>query len=277
MSRATVAAAPGTAAPRTAPPGTAAPGAAAPGTAPPGTAGPGTAARATAAPGAAARGTAAPEAAAPGTVPPGTAGPGTAARATAAPRAAAAESGGGSRRDGLERAREVAAGGAELARVRAVAAEVMDPELPVLTLADLGVLRDVALEDGRRVVVTITPTYSGCPAMAVMRADLRAGLRAAGYADVEVRTVLDPPWTTDWISDRGRRALAAHGVAPPGPVPRRPAGPVPLTLVRPRRTVACPRCGSTDTEETSEFGATACKALRRCRSCAEPFEHVKEI
>jgi ring-1,2-phenylacetyl-CoA epoxidase subunit PaaD len=159
---------------------------------------------------------------------------------------------------------------------RAVAAEVMDPELPVLSLADLGVLRDVAVE-GERVVVTVTPTYSGCPAMSAMRAALAARLRAAGYADVEVRTVLDPPWTTDWISPAGRRALAEHGVAPPGPAPRRPAGPVPLTLARPPRSVACPRCGSTATEETSEFGSTACKALRRCRSCAEPFEHVKEI
>ncbi|MFL6127844.1 MAG: 1,2-phenylacetyl-CoA epoxidase subunit PaaD [Mycobacteriales bacterium] len=159
---------------------------------------------------------------------------------------------------------------------RAVAEAVRDPELPVLTLADLGVLRDVVVE-GDRVVVTITPTYSGCPAMATIRAQLAARLHAAGYADVQVRTVLDPPWTTDWITPAGRRALAGAGVAPPGPAPRRAAGPVPLTLARPHRTVACPRCGSPDTEESSEFGSTACKALRRCRSCLEPFEHVKEI
>jgi len=155
-----------------------------------------------------------------------------------------------------------------------VAEAVRDPELPVLTLADLGVLRDVAVE-GARVVVTITPTYSGCPAMSAIRAELTARLHGAGYPDVEVRTALDPPWTTDWITPAGRRALAAAGIAPPGPAPRRAAGPVPLTLVRPQRTVGCPRCGSGDTEETSAFGPTPCTALRRCRSCAEPFEHVK--
>lgn len=166
--------------------------------------------------------------------------------------------------------------GGATAAAWAVAAEVLDPELPVLTLADLGVLREVTV-DGGHVVVTITPTYSGCPAMAAMRADLRARLHRAGYPDVEVRTVLDPPWSTDRISPAGRRALAEHGIAPPGPAPRPAAGPVPLTLLRPQRTVPCPRCGSADTEETSEFGPTACTALRRCRACAEPFQHVKEI
>jgi ring-1,2-phenylacetyl-CoA epoxidase subunit PaaD len=155
----------------------------------------------------------------------------------------------------------------------AVAGSVTDPELPMLTLADLGVLRAVD-ETGDRVVVSITPTYSGCPAMDTMRDDLVHALTHAGYADVEIRTVLHPAWTSDWISDHGRRALAAAGIAPPGPAP---TGPVPLTLGRPRRALTCPRCGSTDTEELSRFGATACRALWRCRSCAEPFEHVKEI
>ncbi len=160
---------------------------------------------------------------------------------------------------------------------RAVAETVTDPELPMLTLADLGVLRDVRTEDDGTVVVEITPTYSGCPAMGVMRADLLHALHAAGFRDVDVRTVLSPAWTTDWISAEGRRKLAEAGIAPPGRAPVRAPEPVPLQLGATRRTAACPLCGSTDTEELSEFSATACKALRRCRSCREPFEHVKEI
>jgi ring-1,2-phenylacetyl-CoA epoxidase subunit PaaD len=157
-----------------------------------------------------------------------------------------------------------------------VAQTVTDPELPMLTLADLGVLRDVRVEDGT-VVVEITPTYTGCPAMGVMRADLVLALHRAGFADVDVRTVLSPAWTTDWISDAGRRKLAEAGIAPPGRAPVRTPGPVPLQLGATRRSATCPQCGSADTVELSEFGATACKALRRCRSCREPFEHVKEI
>jgi ring-1,2-phenylacetyl-CoA epoxidase subunit PaaD len=159
---------------------------------------------------------------------------------------------------------------------RSVAETVTDPELPMLTLSDLGVLRDVRVERGA-VVVEITPTYSGCPAMGVMRADLVHALHAAGFADVDVRTVLAPPWSTDWITAEGRRKLVEAGIAPPGAAPLREAGPVPLSLGPTRRTAECPLCGSPDTEELSEFGATACKALRRCRSCREPFEHVKEI
>lgn len=164
-------------------------------------------------------------------------------------------------------------------RARATAARVRDPELPVLTLADLGVLRDVCLEGepgAERVVVTITPTYSGCPAMATMRDDLVRALRDDGWAEVEVRVSLHPAWTTDWISGRGRRALRAHGVSPPGPAPRHD-GPVPLQLTPTRRAVDCPRCGSGATELTSEFGPTACKAVYRCTACLEPFEHLKEI
>lgn len=159
-------------------------------------------------------------------------------------------------------------------RAREVAAAVTDPELPMITLADLGVLRDVRDEAGT-LVVEIAPTYSGCPALSVMRLDVARRLHAAGFGDVDVRTVLTPPWSSDDITEPGRRVLAEHGIAPPNPA--RPAGcPVPLMLATRRpEPVACPRCGSTDTAETSHFGATACKALYRCRSCTEPFEYFK--
>jgi ring-1,2-phenylacetyl-CoA epoxidase subunit PaaD len=146
----------------------------------------------------------------------------------------------------------------------------------MLTLAELGVLRSVR-DDGDRVVVAITPTYTGCPAMDAMRDDLDHRLHEAGYRDVVIKVVLEPAWTTDWITESGRRKLAEAGIAPPGPAPRQPNGPIPLTLGPPVRVVSCPNCGSADTVEVSGFSATACKALRRCRSCAEPFEHVKEI
>lgn len=160
---------------------------------------------------------------------------------------------------------------------RHIAEQVPDPELPMLTLADLGVLRDVELTEDGTVVASLTPTYSGCPAMAEMRADVAARLRDAGYARVEIRTVLDPPWTSDWITPAGRRKLSDHGIAPPGAAPRRASGPVPLVLSPTRHPVPCPRCASADTEETSRFAATSCKALWRCRACREPFEYVKEI
>jgi ring-1,2-phenylacetyl-CoA epoxidase subunit PaaD len=164
----------------------------------------------------------------------------------------------------------------DLAAARRIAETVIDPELPVLTLADLGVLRDVSETDGR-VVVSITPTYTGCPAMDTMRDDLIHALERAGYPGAEVRTVLHPAWSTDWISEQGRRKLAAAGIAPPGAGTRRTTGPIPLTLGPPARRVSCPHCGHPDTEPVSEFGPTACTALRRCRLCREPFEHVKEI
>jgi ring-1,2-phenylacetyl-CoA epoxidase subunit PaaD len=147
-------------------------------------------------------------------------------------------------------------------------AAVPDPELPMLTIADLGILRDVRV-DGRHVEVTITPTYSGCPAMDAIRADIATALDGYG---VTVHTVLSPPWTTDWITPAGRAALAEHGIAPPGP---RPAGPVliPLLPTPPR----CPRCGSTSTREVSRFGSTACRSLHACTACGEPFDAVKAI
>jgi ring-1,2-phenylacetyl-CoA epoxidase subunit PaaD len=156
----------------------------------------------------------------------------------------------------------------------ALAASVTDPEMPMLTLEDLGVLRDVREADGE-VVVTITPTYSGCPAMATMRDDLVHRLTDAGYA-ARVEVTLSPAWSSDWITERGRRALREHGLSAPGPAPVR-GGPVPLTLGPVRRAVTCPRCGSKNPRLSSEFGATACKALYRCEDCLEPFEHVKEL
>jgi ring-1,2-phenylacetyl-CoA epoxidase subunit PaaD len=156
-----------------------------------------------------------------------------------------------------------------------VASRVSDPEMPMLTLADLGVLRDVVVEGGR-VVVTITPTYSGCPAMATMRDDLVHALADAGWAEVDVRVRLHPAWSTDWISEAGRQALRDHGISPPGPATHRD-GPVPLTLTPTRRALTCPRCASPAVEVVSEFGPTACKASYRCTACLEPFEHVKEI
>ncbi len=156
-----------------------------------------------------------------------------------------------------------------------LAAAVPDPEMPILTLADLGVLRDVRSDVDGTIVVTITPTYSGCPAMAEIRADIARTLRGSGYPQVRVDTVLAPAWSSDWITEDGRRKLREHGYSTPGPAPRR--GPVALTLIPARRRVRCPRCDSPDTERISEFGATACKALYRCRTCQEPFDHVKEI
>lgn len=163
----------------------------------------------------------------------------------------------------------------DLDHARSVAATVTDPELPMLTLADLGVLRSVSEEDGR-VVVGLTPTYSGCPAMATMRDDLAARLAVAGY-DAEVRVELSPAWSSDDITAHGREVLARHGISPPGPAGPRPSGPVVLSLVPRRRQVACPRCGSHEARLVSEFGSTACKALYACGTCGEPFDHVKEI
>jgi ring-1,2-phenylacetyl-CoA epoxidase subunit PaaD len=161
-------------------------------------------------------------------------------------------------------------------RAWAVAATVTDPELPMLTLQDLGVLREVALDEDGGVVVAITPTYSGCPAMATMRDDLLHRLRDAGFTQARVRVALEPSWTTDWITPAGRAALAEAGISPPGPAPRS-EGPVALSLAPTRRAVRCPRCGADDVALTSEFGSTACKAMYRCRACLEPFDHLKEI
>ena len=147
------------------------------------------------------------------------------------------------------------------------AAKVVDPEIPVLTIADLGVLREVTVNDGC-VEVAITPTYSGCPAMNMIALEIELALEREGFAHPKVRTVLSPAWTTDWMSEDGRRKLKAYGIAPPlkGSGRRALFG---------AQTVACPQCGSDNTELLSEFGSTSCKALWRCKSCREPFDYFK--
>ncbi|MFI1830193.1 1,2-phenylacetyl-CoA epoxidase subunit PaaD [Streptomyces sp. NPDC020412] len=169
------------------------------------------------------------------------------------------------------------------AELRRIAGAVPDPELPVLTLAELGVLRGVEVLGPGRVEVSLTPTYTGCPAVETMSADIERALLEHGMAEVSVVRVLSPAWSTDDITAEGRRKLAESGIAPPRPheVPDpsnvtaggpRPAGPVPVSL-----SVRCPHCGSTDTELLSRFSSTACKALRRCVRCREPFDHFKEL
>lgn len=152
-------------------------------------------------------------------------------------------------------------------QARMLVADVPDPEIPVLTIEDLGILRDVSVEDDH-VVVTITPTYSGCPAMDVIRAEIAARLSARGEPGAEIRTVLSPAWTTDWMSEEGRRKLREYGIAAPSPCG---AG-VPQVA---QLGVCCPRCGSLDVRELSRFGATACQAQYSCQSCLEPFDHFK--
>lgn len=156
--------------------------------------------------------------------------------------------------------------------VRRAVATVPDPEIPVLSIADLGILRDVVMEDGE-VVVCITPTYSGCPAMHVIQEEIVAAVDRAGLGPVTVRTVLSPAWSTDWITAHGREQLRAYGIAPPAPVAAT-GGAAPLPFFR-STPVACPRCGSTDTRELAAFGSTACKALWRCERCREPFDYFK--
>jgi len=152
--------------------------------------------------------------------------------------------------------------------VRATVAAVPDPEVPVLTIEDLGILRDVTVDDAGHVEVTITPTYSGCPAMDAIRADVGAVLAERGLDDVEVRLVLSPAWTTDWMSDAGKQKLLDYGIAPPQP--RGDGATVMVTL-----SLRCPQCGSPDTRELSRFGSTACKSLWVCNACKEPFDHFK--
>lgn len=136
-------------------------------------------------------------------------------------------------------------------------AAVPDPEIPVLSILDLGIVRDVKLGD--KIIVSLAPTYSGCPATDVIESSVVRELQQRGLEDIEIRRVLSPPWTTDWITDAGREKMRRYGIAPPTE----------------QKPVACPQCESTDTERVSEFGSTACKAAYRCRSCLEPFEYFK--
>ncbi len=150
-----------------------------------------------------------------------------------------------------------------------IAATVCDPEIPVLTIEDLGVLRRVEVA-GDRVQVAITPTYSGCPAMDAIREDVTAALAASGYAGIEVSLELAPAWTTDWMSTEGRAKLDAYGIAPPSG--RAAAGPVRVGL-----SVKCPQCSSLNTRELTRFGSTSCKALWVCGDCREPFDYFKVL
>lgn len=156
-------------------------------------------------------------------------------------------------------------------------ADIPDPEIPVLSLTDLGVIRDVHWQD-ETLVVTVTPTYSGCPATAVINLDIETKLRQCGIDKLRLEQQLSPPWTTDWLSETGREKLRKYGIAPPvgrsgsapasgGRIARLTGGDNPV--------VACPRCGSENTEKISQFGSTPCKAAYRCRSCLEPFDYFK--
>ena len=147
----------------------------------------------------------------------------------------------------------------DLERARAVAGSVVDPEIPVLTIVDLGILRDVVEEDGKS-IVTITPTYSGCPAMRQIEDDILEALASAGYL-AEVRVRHNPPWTTEWISEQGMSKLAEFGIAPPAP----------------QKSVICPKCRQPEPRMVSLFGSTACKALMVCSSCGEPFDYFKRF
>jgi ring-1,2-phenylacetyl-CoA epoxidase subunit PaaD len=180
---------------------------------------------------------------------------------------------------------------ARLERARTAAAQVCDPEIPALSLEDLGILREAALEHGT-VVITLAPTYTGCPATEAIRDDVLAALDAAGVAPFEVRISLAPAWSSDWITAAGRSKLLEAGIAPPACVSasagqrgvpirivgrnaRASSAPLDLWTAEADPPPACPRCGSSNTERLSEFGSTACKSLHRCRACAEPFDYFK--
>jgi ring-1,2-phenylacetyl-CoA epoxidase subunit PaaD len=167
------------------------------------------------------------------------------------------------------------AGSSRAEHAWAVLEGVLDPEVPVVSVVDLGIVREV-IDEGEALVVVVTPTYSGCPATEAIEASIVAALDDAGLGPTRIRMQRAPAWTSDWISAEGKSKLRGYGIAPPGPVDL--ARGAPLRFV-PRATakLACPRCDSRDTERLAAFGSTACKALWRCRACGEPFEHFKPI
>jgi ring-1,2-phenylacetyl-CoA epoxidase subunit PaaD len=151
-----------------------------------------------------------------------------------------------------------------------ILANVPDPEVPVLSVLDLGIIRDVVLPGDGSVEVVITPTYTGCPAMDVIATQIRMELLAHGYANIKIRTVLSPAWTTEWMSEEGKRKLKEYGIAPPLPKPQ-----VSNTTLFAEETIQCPHCNSWHTRKVSEFGSTACKALYTCAHCLETFDYFK--
>lgn len=167
------------------------------------------------------------------------------------------------------------AAGSRVERAWAVLGTVLDPEVPALSVRDLGIVREV-VDQGDSLDVVLTPTYSGCPATEVIESSVREALTLEGLGPIRISLRRAPAWTTDWISAEGRRKLNDYGIAPPGPVDADAGVPIRIFGRREPR-VACPRCGSVHTERLSAFGSTACKAMYRCLSCREPFEHFKPI
>jgi ring-1,2-phenylacetyl-CoA epoxidase subunit PaaD len=161
-----------------------------------------------------------------------------------------------------------------LERVWQLVRAIADPEIPVISICDLGIVRGVRCS-GDELTVVITPTYSGCPAMAAIESEIRAALGAEGLRNVKIETVLSPAWSTDWITEQGREALRAYGIAPPQKLA--PASSTTRAVRFVPRAQPCPRCGSRDTAAISQFGSTACKALYRCLACGEPFDYFKAL
>jgi ring-1,2-phenylacetyl-CoA epoxidase subunit PaaD len=154
---------------------------------------------------------------------------------------------------------------------------ISDPEIPVISICDLGIVREISTGEGERADIVITPTYSGCPAMRVIEDEIRDKLSAGGFKDIRIKTVLTPAWTTDWMTESGKAALASYGIAPPMHQAAKGGAAIVRFVNRRHPNPACPQCGSQDTERLSEFGSTACKALYRCLECREPFDYFKPI